>query len=82
MASKAGVRQLTESLVEELKDRGITVEAVLPGIIDTPRHRADVRNADLSRWLSPDAIASVIAFLASEQAAAVTGALVPVYGRG
>jgi NAD(P)-dependent dehydrogenase (short-subunit alcohol dehydrogenase family) len=81
-ASKAGVHKLTESLADELKDRNITVNAILPGIIDTPQNRLDMPTADFSRWVSPAAIAEVILFLASEKAAAVTGALIPVFGRG
>jgi NAD(P)-dependent dehydrogenase (short-subunit alcohol dehydrogenase family) len=81
-ASKAGVQRLTESLGEELKDRGITVNAVLPGTIDTPRNRADMPDADFSRWVAPEAIAEVIVFLASDAARAVTGASIPVSGRG
>jgi len=80
-ASKAGVAKLTEALGEELKDRGITVNAVLPSIIDTPVNRADMPNADFSRWVKPQAIADVIVFLLSEQASAVTGASIPVPGR-
>jgi NAD(P)-dependent dehydrogenase (short-subunit alcohol dehydrogenase family) len=81
-ASKAGVQRLTESLSEEVKDRGITVNAILPGTIDTPRNRAEMPNADFSRWVAPDEIAAVILFLASDAARAVTGAAIPVFGRG
>jgi NAD(P)-dependent dehydrogenase (short-subunit alcohol dehydrogenase family) len=81
-ASKAGVQRLTESLSEEVKDRGITVNAILPGTIDTPRNRADMPDADFSRWVAPEAIAEVILFLASDAARAVTGASIPVLGRG
>ncbi len=81
-ASKAGVQRFTEALAEELKDRNITVNAILPGIIDTPRNRLDMPKADFTRWVSPDAIAKVIMFLASAEAAPVTGAAIPVFGRG
>jgi NAD(P)-dependent dehydrogenase (short-subunit alcohol dehydrogenase family) len=80
-ASKAGVQKLTESLAEELKDRGITVNAVLPSVIDTPRNRADMPEADFTRWVKPEEIARVVAFLASDEARAVTGASISVPGR-
>ena len=81
-ASKAGVERLTESLAEELKDRQITVNCVLPGTLDTPRNRADMPQADFSRWAAPEAVADVVAFLASDAARAVTGAAIRVFGRG
>ncbi len=80
-ASKSGVQKLTESLAEELKDYRVTVNAVLPSIIDTPRNRADMPDADFARWVKPEAIASVVAFLASDGARAVTGATISVPGR-
>ena len=80
-ASKAGVHKLTEALAEELKADGVRVNAVLPSILDTAVNRADMPDADFSAWVQPDDLASVILFLASEQARAVTGALVPVTGR-
>jgi len=81
-ASKSGVLRLTESLSEEVKDRGVTVNAVLPGIIDTPQNRKEMPQADTSRWVPPEAIADVVVFLASAGARAITGAAIPVFGRG
>lgn len=80
-AAKAGVHRLTESLAEELKGDGVTVNAVLPSIIDTPTNRADMPDADFSAWVAPADLAEVILFLTSPEARAVTGALVPVTGR-
>jgi NAD(P)-dependent dehydrogenase (short-subunit alcohol dehydrogenase family) len=80
-ASKAAVLRLTESLSEELKARGITVNAVLPSIIDTPQNRAAMPSADHGSWVPPEDIAEVIAFLLSDAARSVTGAHIPVYGR-
>jgi len=80
-ASKSGVARLTEALAEELKERGITVNALLPSIIDTAPNRADMPNADFTRWVRPQQIGDAIVFLLSEQAAAITGALIPIVGR-
>lgn len=77
-ASKSGVHRLTEALAEEVAGQGITVNAVLPSIIDTPTNRADMPDADFSQWVQPGAIADVIQFLASDAARAITGALIPV----
>lgn len=80
-ASKSGVARLTEALADELKDKFITVNAVLPTTIDTPANRRDMPKADFSRWVAPEKLADVIVFLLSDRASAVTGALLPVPGR-
>jgi NAD(P)-dependent dehydrogenase (short-subunit alcohol dehydrogenase family) len=79
-ASKAGVHRLTEALAAELKGK-ITVNAVLPSIIDTPANRASMPQADFGKWVTPQELAEVILFLLSDAASAVTGALLPVSGR-
>jgi NAD(P)-dependent dehydrogenase (short-subunit alcohol dehydrogenase family) len=79
-ASKAAVVRLTESLSEELKHRGVTVNSVLPSTIDTPQNREAMPDADHSRWVPAQDIAAVVAFLLSDAARSVTGALIPVYG--
>jgi NAD(P)-dependent dehydrogenase (short-subunit alcohol dehydrogenase family) len=79
-ASKSGVHRLTESLAAELKADRITVNAVLPSVIDTPANRADMPKADFSSWVSTGSLAHIVLFLASDQAQAITGALLPVVG--
>lgn len=80
-AAKAGVHALTQALAEELKTTKVTVNAVLPSIIDTPTNRKDMPDADPATWVAPADLAAVILFLASPESRAMTGALVPVTGR-
>ncbi len=79
-ASKAAVMRLTESMAMELREKGINVNAVMPSLIDTPRNRDDMPDADYSRWVVPEQIASVIGFLSSGESNAVHGACIPVDG--
>ncbi|MBI2861962.1 MAG: SDR family oxidoreductase [Chloroflexi bacterium] len=80
-AAKAGVLRLTESLSEEVKRYEITVNAILPSIIDTEANRQSMPNADHSLWVKPEEIAKVILFLASDDARIISGAAIPVFGR-
>ena len=80
-ASKSALIRLTEAMSAELRDRGINVNCVLPSIIDTPANRSSMPEADMSRWVAPEALADVIAFLASDAARAIHGAAIPVAGR-
>lgn len=79
--AKSAVVRLTETLAEELKGQGIRVNCVLPGTLDTPQNRAAMPDQDPANWVSLEALADVILFLASDLARGITGAAIPVYGR-
>jgi NAD(P)-dependent dehydrogenase (short-subunit alcohol dehydrogenase family) len=80
VASKAAVIRLTETMAAELREKNINVNCVLPTIIDTPENRAAMPDADPRKWVAPEALADVIAFLCSDAARAIHGAAVPVAG--
>ena len=80
IAAKSAVIRLTETLAAELRDKKINVNCVLPTIIDTPQNRAAMPDADPGRWVAPADLASVILFLASDDARAIHGAALPVTG--
>jgi NAD(P)-dependent dehydrogenase (short-subunit alcohol dehydrogenase family) len=75
--AKAAIITLTQALAREVA-RGITVNAVLPSTMDTPANRQAMPDADRSGWVSTDAVAEVIAYLASDAAGMVSGATIPV----
>jgi NAD(P)-dependent dehydrogenase (short-subunit alcohol dehydrogenase family) len=80
-ASKAALLALVRSIAAEYRTAGITANAIVPGTIDTPANRAAMPRADFSTWVEPRRIAEVALWLVSDQAAAVTGAWIPVSGR-
>ena len=80
-ASKMAVIRLTETMAAELRHHGITANCILPGTIDTPANRAETPDADFTKWVRPESMAQVILFLASDSAADINGAAIPVYGR-
>jgi NAD(P)-dependent dehydrogenase (short-subunit alcohol dehydrogenase family) len=79
--SKAALHALVVNLAAEVADRHITVNAVLPGVIDTAANRAAMPEADFSKWVAPESIAETLVWLASDAAGNTSGALIPVYGR-
>ncbi|MCC7154917.1 MAG: SDR family oxidoreductase [Bryobacterales bacterium] len=80
VASKAALHALIQAIAAETKGTGITANALLPSIIDTPANRAAMPQADFSKWVAPRSIAACLVWLASDASADVTGALVPIYG--
>ncbi|MDE3076063.1 MAG: SDR family oxidoreductase [Chloroflexota bacterium] len=79
--SKMGVLTLTQTLALELKNHNVTVNAVLPSIVDTPANRQSMPNADFAKWVRPEAIAAVIVDVVSDRWGVVSGAAIPVFGR-
>lgn len=79
--AKNAVITLTEVQAEELRDANITVNTILPSIVDTPANRTSMPKADFSRWPKAEEVARVLLFLASEDAKLISGAAIPVYGQ-
>ena len=80
-ASKAALVALVRTIALEVKRSGVTANVVLPSVINTPANRAAEPTADSSRWVTPESIARLLLWLASDTAADVNGAVIPIYGR-
>ena len=81
-ASKAAIVSLIRTVALENKNAGITANVILPGTMDTPANRKDMPGADVSQWVQPSSVASLIVWLAGDAGKDVNGAAIPVYGRG
>jgi NAD(P)-dependent dehydrogenase (short-subunit alcohol dehydrogenase family) len=81
VTAKAGVIAFAQAVAVEYRDDSVRCNVLLPSVIDTPANRAAMPNADFTRWVEPAQVAATIAFLCSDDAAATSGAAVPVYGR-
>jgi NAD(P)-dependent dehydrogenase (short-subunit alcohol dehydrogenase family) len=81
ITAKAGVLAFVGALDAEYRDHGIRSNAILPSVIDTPANRRSQPDADYSKWVPPQQIAKVVAFLVSDDSAPTSGAAIPVYGR-
>jgi len=80
-ASKAGINALVKSVAAEIAADDITINAVLPSIIDTPANRAEMPDADHDTWVSLPGLAAIISAFFAPQGAPLNGALLPVSGR-
>lgn len=79
--AKAGVMALGKTIARELEPTNVTATVLLPTVIDTPATRAALPYADYVDWPTPEEISGVAAFLLTEEAGVMNGAMVPVYGK-
>lgn len=79
--SKAGLEALVRTAAAEVKGTGVTCNIVLPSVIDTPANRQAMPDADPGKWVKPASIAALLLWLASDAAADVNGAAIPIYGQ-
>ena len=79
-ASKAAAQRIVESMAAELRTRGINVNGIMPGNIDTPQNREAMPDADYDTWVTTEDIANLVMFLASDKSNAINGASIPIYG--
>ena len=80
-ASKAALVSLIRTAALENKDLGITANAILPSTMNTAANRKAEPGADPSKWVQPERVAALAAFLASDAGGQITGAAIPVYGQ-
>jgi NAD(P)-dependent dehydrogenase (short-subunit alcohol dehydrogenase family) len=79
-ASKAALVSLVRTLARENSDRGISVNVLLPGTMDTPSNREGQPGADFSKWIDTHQVAELLVHLMSDQGSQINGAVIPIYG--
>lgn len=79
--SKSAVAAMTQCMAKELLAEDIFVNAVAPSIMDTPRNRADLPDADFDSWPKLEQVAGAIEGIASPRNTLTSGAIIPIYGR-
>jgi len=79
--AKLALVKLAEVVTAEYREQGVRANAIAPSIIDTPANRAAMPKADPTRWVRPEEVAGLVAYLLSDASRSVGGTVVPIYGR-
>jgi len=80
-ATKTAVVAYAQAVAAEVLDSGVRINSVLPSVIDTPMNRTSMPKADPLKWVAPESLSRVIAFLLSDDARDISGAAIPIYAR-